>query len=256
MDPIEVLIVDDEPLARIRIRTLLEEQPFVEVIGEAENGTTAIQSILDQKPDILFLDIQMPELDGFEVLSALSDDEMPIVIFVTAFEEFALQAFEAHALDYLLKPFDDERLLQAFTRAKSQLQLQQNEKAQLDFRELIANIPKRATYQEQLAVRLNERVILVKIEMIDWIESSANYVKLHIEDEVYLFRETMSGMEQRLNPTHFTRIHRSTIVNLDRIKEFQPWSHGDYIVILKDGQKLKMSRNYGEILKASFGSQK
>ena len=239
---IRILIVDDEPLARERLQLMLENQHEIEVIGECADGASAVEAIQDCSPDLVFLDIQMPELDGFGVLEALDPELIPTVIFVTAFDQFAIRAFEVHALDYLLKPFDRERFQKTLQRARSHIEtkrtggLSQNIIKLLDSREVE---PK---YLDRLAIKSAGRIQFVKISEIDWIEAAGNYVRLHAGSESYLHRETMSGMEDKIDPDSFLRIHRSTIVNIDRIKEMQPFFNGEYVVILENDTRLTLSR--------------
>ncbi len=252
---IRTLVIDDEPLARERLRKLLEAEPDVEVIDECRNGIEALAAIAKHKPDLLFLDVQMPELDGFGVIAAL-EEPVPAVIFVTAFDRFALKAFEVHALDYLLKPFDRERFQKALERARKLVQQRQSGDLSHRLSSLIGDLKTEKTepkYLDRLAVKTEGRVLFFKTEDIDWIEAADNYVSIHIGAEEHLHRETMSSLETKLSPTRFIRISRSTIVNIERIKEMQPMFHGDYVVILKNGTRLNLSRNYREKLNHILG---
>jgi two-component system, LytTR family, response regulator len=244
---IRTLIVDDEPLARTRLRSLLEREPDVTVVGECGDGRRAVALVDELEPDLLFLDVQMPVLDGFGVLEALDPDRMPAVIFVTAYDRYAIRAFDVHALDYLLKPFDRDRFQRALARARSQIAA--NEKAQV----LPHYGPSQRRPLQRLVIKSLERVFFLRLEEIDWIEAAGNYVKLHVGAETYLRRETMTALEDRLNTDQFVRVHRSTIVNLDRIQELQAWFHGDYKVILHDGTQLTLSRGYREKLQEQLG---
>ena len=249
---IRTLIVDDEPLARERIRTLLEDEPDIEVIGECDNGATAVETITEKKPDLLFLDVQMPELDGFGVLDQINDKHMPAVVFVTAHDAFALQAFEVHAVDYLLKPFDRERFKKALDRALETLKRRQTDELSHRLSALLAEVKPEARI-DRLAIKSAGRVIFLRLDEIDWIDAADNYVNLHVGNESHLHRETMTAMEERLKGGKFMRISRSTIVNVDRIKELQPLFHGEYSVILRNGTRLTLSRGYREKLDGLLG---
>ena len=260
--PIRVLIVDDEPLARRRIRSLLEGDSEVEVVGEAGNGVDAVEAIRAQSPDVVFLDIQMPELDGFGVVREVGVDELPVVVFVTAHDEHALEAFSVHALDYLLKPVERERFRDALDRAKAQLRGRGvgattgaaglgAEPAQLGSRldALLRHLDAEQRFPDRLAIKTDGRVLFVRTDDIDWIETAGNNLKIHVGRDVHLLRATMSRIEQRLSPRKFLRIHRSILVNLDRVRELQPWFQGDYVVILKDGTRLTSGRSYRAALR-------
>jgi two-component system LytT family response regulator len=257
MAKVRTLIVDDEPLARERIRQLLTEEEDVEVVGECEDGVAALEAIREQDPDLVFLDVQMPELGGFELLSRLDPARVPAIIFVTAHDQFALKAFEVHALDYLLKPFDQERFQAALSRAREWLARRGKDDLDTRLTSLLSDLRERAPakYQERIAVKAGGRVILLKAEEIDWVEAADNYVNLHVGSASHLLRETMNSFEQRLPPDRFLRISRSTIVNLDRVKELQPLFHGEYAVILTDGTRVSLSRNYRERLSVLLGKE-
>jgi two-component system, LytTR family, response regulator len=242
-----ILVVDDEPLARERLKSMLRGAAGVELIGEAGDGRDAVEKIRALKPDLVFLDIQMPELDGFGVLNELNDSDRLAVVFVTAYDKFALKAFEVHAVDYLLKPFDKQRFETALKRALDQLARKQPAQINEQLSALLADLKTRAQTPERLAVKSEGRVVFVNISDIDWIEAADNYVALHVGKESHLLRETMASLEARI-PKPFLRISRSTIVNTDRIKELQPLFHGDYAVILKDGTKLTLTRGYRDKL--------
>ncbi len=252
---IKTLIVDDEPLARDRVKRLLRDEHDIEIIGECGNGREAIAAINAQRPDLVFLDIQMPEKNGFEVVKAINEKVMPAVIFVTAYDQYALQAFDVHALDYLLKPFNRERLHQAVSHARTQIERKRI--GQLDERlaSLIRDLKAEKRYLERLVVKSVGRVFFLKADDIDWIEAAGNYVKLHTGREAHMIRETMNGIEAKLDPDKFLRIHRSTVVNIDRIKELHPMFSGDYAVILRNGTELALSRNYRERLLELFENQ-
>ncbi len=243
---IKTLIVDDEPLARDRVKRFLRDVSDIRVIGECGNGVEAIEAIKEHKPDLVFLDIQMPEKNGFEVVKALDPKTMPSVIFVTAYDQYALQAFDVHALDYLLKPFNRERLQRAVAHARDQIEHKSLGNIDERLASLIADIRGEKKYLERLVVKSVGRVFFLKTDEIDWIEAAGNYVKLHTGKESHMIRETMNGLEAKLNPEKFLRIHRSTVVHIDRIKELHPMFSGDYAVILRNGTELALSRNYRE----------
>ncbi|HEV8367783.1 MAG TPA: LytTR family DNA-binding domain-containing protein [Pyrinomonadaceae bacterium] len=256
-DKIKTLIVDDEPLARRNLRLLLERDSQIEIIGECRNGKEAVKSIETSRPDLIFLDIQMPEMDGFDVLEQVGPEHVQAIVFVTAFDQYALKAFEVHALDYLLKPYDDLRFTQALQRAKSQIESREITKvskrllALLEERESQKELSSRPTsYLTRLMIKLASRVVLLRVEEIDWIEADGNYAKLHVRKKAHLLREKMHDLEAQLDPKRFVRIHRSIIVNLDRIKELHPHFNGDYIVVLEDGRQLKLSRSRRENLES------
>ena len=252
MDKISVLIVDDERLSRKRIRRLLAVEQDIEVMGECANGQEAIASIKRRKPDLLFLDVQMPQMDGFAVVQAISCADMPLTIFVTAYDEYAVRAFEVHAFDYLLKPFDRKRFQETVQRARAQLQQLQNGEINQRLFALLESLNGRRRSPDRIAVKTGGHVVFVKTQSIDWIEAADNYVCLHCGAETHSLRETMNAFESRLDSNRFLRIHRSTIVNIDRIKELQPWFRGDYLVLLHDGTKLTLSRSYRERLKSTL----
>src|SRR2546421_2368969 len=250
---IQALIVDDEPLARERLRKLLKDESEIEVIGECADGREAVATIQQQRPDLLFLDVQMPELDGFGVLEAIQGERMPAVVFVTAHDKFALRAFEVHAVDYLLKPFDRERFQTALRRALNQIKHHQTGELSQRLTALLAEVKPAAKHLERLPIKSSGKVIFLKTDEIDWIEAADNYVSLHVGAEAHLHRETMSALAEQLAPQKFLRISRSTIVNVERIKELQPLFHGEYVVILRNGAKLTLSRNYREALRQLMG---
>jgi len=250
---IRTLVVDDEPLARGVIREMLEDDPEVEIIGECINGREAIAAIQELSPDLLFLDVQMPELGGFAVLEALKTERMPFVIFVTAYDQYAVRAFEVHALDYLLKPFDRERFEAAWQRAKNQIKRERETEREQRILALLEELKAGPKYLERLVVKTGGRVFFEDTDDIYWIEAEGNYVRVHNEQKSYLLRETISGLEAQLDPKKFLRIHRSAIVKIDRIQELQPWFHGEYRVILHNGTQLTLSRNYRENLQEVLG---
>lgn len=239
----DVLIVDDEPLARHRIEDLLAGEADMRVVGTCANGYEALEAMCQQSPDLVFLDVQMPGLDGFEVLQRVS--EMPLIIFVTAYDHYALKAFEVHALDYLLKPFDAGRFRQALARVRQQV----NRERSGQVMQLLRSLNRQ--YLERLIVRSSQRIRLVEVESVWWIEAAGNYVQIHTADgDMHTLRETMKNLEARLNPDQFLRIHRSLIVNIAAIKELQPWASGEYIVLLKDSTRLNSSRGYRDQVRA------
>jgi two-component system, LytTR family, response regulator len=250
---IRTLIVDDEPLARQRLRRLLEADPDIAVLGECGDGQQAVAALRDLRPNLLFLDVQMPLLDGFGVLQSLAGTPLPVVIFVTAHDRYALKAFEVHALDYLLKPYDKARFASALDRAKTQVR--QGTTAALDARlhELLQSVQTRRPGTERLLVKSGGRISFVRLDDVDWVEAAGNYVRVHVGKEDHLLRESLSALEKKLDPTRFVRIHRSTIVNLEHIRELQPAFHGDFVVLLHDGTELTVSRSFREKLEQSLG---
>lgn len=246
--PIRTLIVDDEPLARERIRTLLERDDSIEVIGECSNGADAVRTLSALAPDLVFLDVQMPELDGFAVLYALRDQPLPAIIFVTAYDRYALRAFDVHALDYLLKPFDRERFERALDRARRQLKVPHSQELQQRLSSLLRDVRIAPGYLERLVIKSSGRVTFLKTGEIHWIEAQGNYVQLHAGPESHLLRETMSSLEGRLDPKCFLRIHRSTIVNVEYVREMRPLFHGDYTVLMRDGCELTSGRGFRDKL--------
>ncbi len=246
---IRTLIVDDEPLACERLRGFLSAEADLEIVGECADGQAAVEAIERDQPDLLFLDVQMPELDGFGVLEAAKPVRPPVVIFTTAFSQHALKAFEVHALDYLLKPFDRDRVRVALDRARAHLRQSQAGVLNEKLAALLAEMRPPTQTTDRLVVKTSGRVMLVRTADIDWIEAADNYVSLHVGPEVHMLRETMAAIEARVDPKLFLRISRSTIVNLERIKELQPMFHGDYTVILRNGTRLSLSRSYRDKVK-------
>ena len=250
---IRALIVDDEPLGRTVIREMLRRDPDFAVVGECANGHEAIAAISNERPDLVFLDVQMPEVDGFAVLAGLDAERLPMIIFVTAYDQYAVAAFEVHAVDYLLKPFDRERFGKALQRAKIQLQRESANDVSQRILALLEEQRAKTKCLERLVIKHNGRVFFLKTEEIDWISAEGNYVNLHVKKDSYLLRETISSLEAQLDPQKFARIHRSQIVNIDRIRELRHWSHGEYQVILHDGVELMLSRSYREKLHSLLG---
>ncbi len=250
---IRVVIADDERLARQKIRTLLVSEPNISVVAECQDGRQTVSAINCFRPDLLLLDIQMPDLDGFQVLNEIPAQELPAVIFTSAYDQYAIRAFEAHALDYLLKPFDRERLHNAIQRARADLFKSENGDITHKLLELLSHIKSgtsaaAADSQNRLVIRAKGRVIFLDLEEIDWVEAAANYVRLNVGKESYLLRETISRTSERLDPNDFIRIHRSTIVNVRKIKELIPVNSGEYVVVLKSGKELSCSRGYRALL--------
>ena len=242
---IRTLIVDDEPLAREGLRVRLGLERDIDLIGEAADGPVAVEMIRKELPDLVLLDVQMPGMDGFEVLSRVADDCLPSIIFVTAHDRYALKAFEVHAVDYLLKPLDGGRLREAVDRVRRAVAMGQSAPRE-GLVNLLAAQEKRPDpgHARRWAVRENEHFVLLRAEEVDWIEAAANYVRFHARGKVFLLRGTMAALEETLDPRRFTRIHRSTIVNLDRVREIRPEWHGDYDVVLTTGDVLRLGRRY------------
>ena len=239
---INTVIADDEPLARKKLRILLAAENGVRIVAECSDGKQTIAAVKKHKPDMLLLDIQMPEADGFQVLSSIPSDEMPIVIFTTAYDQYAVRAFDQHALDYLLKPFDQERIHRALERTRTELLKTGN--GELTSRILDWLASSRAEVDRRLVIKAGGRVVFLNSDEIDWIEAAANYVRVHAGKDNYLLREGIGSIAQRLDPGQFLRVHRSTIVNVSRIRELQPCNSAEYIVVLKDGKELSCSRGY------------
>ena len=253
MKALRTLIVDDEPLARERVATLLNGESDIEVVGECRDGHEAIEAILNVGPDLVFLDIQMPGADGFDVFKAVGPERMPLVIFVTAYDQHALRAFEVRALDYLLKPFDRERFREALGRARAQIEGRESGDLGRRLLALVQDIRPGPSRAERIVVKSGGKLFFLRTDEIDWIEAAGNYAKVHVGGDSHLLRETMISLEAKLDPDKFFRIHRSRIVNLERVKEMQPWFNGEYVVILKNGVKLTLSRGYREKLQERLG---
>ena len=245
---IRTIIVDDEPLARERLRVLLAAAPDFAVIAECGDGAIAVATIAREHPDLVFLDVQMPEMDGFEVLAALPTDRMPRVIFVTAYDEHAIRAFEVHALDYLLKPFDRDRFAAALARARAETK-RDRAAGSNGLRGLREDLIGHGA-NDRLVARAGGRVLFIPAEEIERVEAAGNYVKLHGPKETYLLRESMAAIEQRLAPERFVRLSRSTIVNAGRIRAIERAEHGDSGVVLDDGTRLRLSRRFREAVEA------
>lgn len=242
---IKTLIVDDEPLARQRIRQLIASEPGFEVVGEAGNGLEAVTLIESLEPNLVLLDIQMPELDGFGVIEAIGPEDMPPTLFVTAYDAHALKAFEVHAMDYLLKPIDKERFHQALTWVREHPQM--NGKNDERLASLISDLAPSEQRPDRIMLKTGDRWVLVRTNTIQWVQAEEDYVRLHLDGASHLLRHTMSWILARLDSTQFKRIHRSTIVNLDYVQELQPWSKGDALVVMQDGTRLTLSRTYRNV---------
>jgi two-component system, LytTR family, response regulator len=248
-----VVIADDEPLARERLKMLLDGQEGLEVVAECQDGLETIDVLRRTKPDLVFLDVQMPGASGFDVVAALDSERLPLFVFVTAFDKYALKAFDVHALDYLLKPFDRERFLQTLTRARQQLERPSNGDLRRRLLALVRDLEPTPPRLERFVIKSGGRVFFVRADEIDWIEAAGNYVKLHVGTDAHLFRETMNAVEAQLPSETFYRIHRCHIVNIERVKELQPWFNGEYVVFLRTGARLTLSRGYREKLQDRIG---
>ncbi len=250
---IRVCVVDDEPLACRKIQRLLAEDPDIDVVGICNNGQDACEAIQKLTPDLIFLDIQMPEMDGFEVLKSLQLETLPHVVFVTAYDRYAIRAFEVHALDYVLKPFDRKRFLEALKHGKSCVSQDRERSSNKDLKALLDEIKGRPRYVERLVIKSRGKIYFLKTDEIDWIEAQGKYEMVHAGREGHLVREGMSKLESELDRKKFVRIHKSTIVNVDRIAHLQPLFHADFRVILRDGTTLTVSRRYRERLESFLG---
>jgi len=242
---IRTIVADDELLARKKLRILLHEEPGVDVVAECADGQQTVAGVQTHKPDLLLLDIRMPDADGFQILGRIPRDQMPIVVFTTAYDQYAIRAFEAHALDYVLKPFDEERLHHAIERVRAELLKSKNHSSA----DRILDRPAgpRLTAQpddRRMAIKTGGRVVFLDLDEVDWIEAASNYVKVNAGKDSYLLREAIGRISEKLDPARFVRIHRSTIVNIGKIKELQPCDSGEYIAILKNGKGLSCSRTY------------
>lgn len=265
MKKIRAILVDDEPLALRGLNIRLKAFDDVEIVGECRNGREAITAIREEKPELVFLDIQMPGLDGFAVIKALISTYMPIIVFVTAFDEYALEAFDAHALDYLLKPVDEERLAQAIEKVRNQIgqraAVEQNARV-LKLMEQMEDPPKvileavleervgppGSAFEKQISIKDRGYITRVNVDEIDYIDAAGDYMCIHTGETTHILRATMKHLQKRLDPNKFQRVHRSTIVNLDRVKEVHPHSNGEYFLVLGDRAELKVSRSYKEVI--------
>lgn len=244
-----VMVADDEPLARALLRRLLAAEPDMEIVAEAGDGRETLARLREDPPDLLFLDIQMPELNGFEVIAALPPQRLPRIIFVTAYDQYALQAFEVHALDYLLKPVRRERFAAALERARRELRESGRNVPGDKIQHLLKSLEVTPKYLKRLAIPRQERIFFLAVDEIDWVESAEKYLRLHSGGQTYLLRESLSSLEAVLDPEKFLRIHRSRMVHLERIKEIHPWFNGEFQVVLENGQALISGRTYRERLR-------
>ena len=267
MSTIRVVVVDDEPLARRRIVRLLADREGFEVAGEFGSGRKAALAIPEIEPDLLFLDVQMPEMGGFEVLESLSRSRPPVVIFVTAYDDYAVRAFEVHALDYIMKPFDDDRFDEALVHARAQLRMESGDSLRHKLNGVVealqglgerpaseaqvSSIP--ARWLDRLVIRTQDRAWFVRVADIEWVEAADYNVRIHTSEQTYTTRETLSGLAEQLDPRRFVRVHRSTIVNIDRVREIQPYFHGAYILVLQDGTQIRLSRSRRHALEEALG---
>ncbi len=254
MQKIRTLIVDDEPMARERVLALLNQQPDIEVVGECADGAQAVSAIERLSPELVFLDVQIPVMDAFGVIRAVTPQRMPMVVFTTAYDEYALRAFEVHALDYLLKPFDGPRFLRTLERARDRLDRQRAGDLGKRLLAMVHDLkPEPAAQADRLVVKSGGRIHFLRVDEIDWIDAAGNYVRLHVRGEAHLFRETMNTIERRLDANRFVRVHRSHIVNIDRIKELLP-GNGEHVVLLRNGVRLTLSRGYRDKLQQKLAS--
>ena len=259
-DTLKVVVVDDEKIARARLVRLVEETGAAEVVAACAGGREAVDRTIELQPDLLFLDVQMPDLDGFGVLTAIAGRASPAPVFVTAFDQYAVRAFDVHAVDYLLKPFDTERFRDAFSRARDRARAGNRSAEEQRIRDLLADCvasapTARAQSLDRIAVKENGVLRIVRTADVDWLETDGNYIRLHVGGTSHLVRMTAASIEPQLDPRAFLRIHRRYIVNVDRIVEVQPWFAGDAIVVLRNGAKLRLSRTYRERLHSRLGAR-
>jgi len=247
-----VLIVDDESHARERLKKYIKSDQDLSISGECSNGVEAVKIIKKKNPDLVFLDVQMPQMDGLGVIETVGAKQMPVTIFVTAYDRFAIQAFKVNAMDYLLKPVAKDRFEESVNRAKEYFSKKENNEINKRMLDLLQEMRPQKQFVDRIMVKTSDRMYLVKVKDIDWIEADDNYAKLHVGNKYHLLRQTMKSLEDTLDPGIFLRIHRSVIVNMDRIKEIQQWFNNEYTVILKDGTELTMSRGYKDKAKEMF----
>lgn len=243
-----VLVVDDEPIARHAIVRLLRDDPEIDIVGECGDGISAVGAIRSHSPDLVFLDIQMPAINGMDVVATIGAARMPATVFVTAYEQYAVKAFEANAVDYLVKPFSRERFAATLERAKTRVSASSamGTQASAQILQALDALRQRDDYLQRIPVRVNEHVVLVAVEEIVWIKAARNTVEIHLVDRVHELRETMTALAARLDPRHFARVHRSAIVNVRRVKAIHPWFNGHHVVTMDTGQQLRMSRYQNE----------
>lgn len=239
---IGTLVVDDEPLARRAIVRLLRDDPDIELLGECGDGASAVETIRHQSPALVFLDIQMPAMSGIEVAASIGAERMPATVFVTAFEQYAVRAFEANAVDYLVKPFSRERFAATLRRVKTRLSAGGGRDASTQILQTLQALRQRDEHIQRLPIRIDEHIGFIDVDDIVWIKASGNTVQIHLADRVHEMRETMSALAARLDPRHFARVHRSAIINVRRIQAIHPWFNGYHVVTMDTGQKLRMSR--------------
>lgn len=247
---IQTVIADDEPKARKNIQRLLKIHPEFEIISSCSDGGQTLEAIRELNPDLVFLDIQMPEYNGFELLEKLDPEHLPVIVFVTAYDEFALQAFEVHAVDYLMKPFDKARFEEALDQVKKTIRIPSESDMQVSVMKLLEAIKTNNEVQGKIKLKNDGKIFFLDISEIRWIEAAGNYIKIVCENDWYMDRNTMKNIEKKLDSNIFFRIHRSAIINIHNVKVIKPWFHGDYKVIMQDGTKLNMSRNYTDLLDA------
>jgi two-component system, LytTR family, response regulator len=252
-EPLRILIIDDEPRARGLIRKMLVGEASIEIVGECGDGYQAIEAIKAKAPDLIFLDVQMPEIDGFAVLRQLPQEAVPSVVFVTAFDRYAIRAFEEHAVDYLLKPFDKERFRRTLEHARQRIAEQRSSRQTDAVVRLLAQAKESRKFVDRITVKKNGRMLLLSVREIDWIEAQDNYVLLHGRDGSYLLRQTLTNLEARLDPDLFIRVHRGAMINIDGLAQFTPEFHGGYRLDLKSGKQLTLSRGYRDKFFAKFG---
>lgn len=264
-DKLKVMLVDDEPMAIRGMKLRLEQFPEVEIMGECSNGREAVKAIKTDAPDLVFLDIQMPGLDGFGVVRALIGAPAPLIVFVTAYDKYAIDAFEANALDYLVKPVDEERLKDAIHRARETIKSRLASNRESKLVELLASLSDedhdqikelindpdwtgRERYSERLSFKDGTKVVVLDADEIEWIDAAGDYMCIHTGGKTHIIRETMKTLQQRLDPARFQRIHRSAIVNVDKVKELHPHANGEYFITLENGSELKLSRSYKDVV--------
>jgi two-component system LytT family response regulator len=248
---IRVAVADDEPLARERVRSMLEGRDHYSIVRECKDGVETVQALTQHEIDLLFLDVQMPGLDGFQIVESLGAARLPMIVFVTAFNDYALRAFDVSALDYLLKPFDRERFEKTLTRVEERLATRQRSEMSVELREFLGRLstPAAPNYISRFPVKANGEIYFVRAEDVDWLDAEGNYVALHASGRRHLVRDTIKSLESRLDPAKFVRVHRSVIINVDKLRKLQPYFHGEYVITLQDGTTLNSSRSYSDRLR-------